>query len=527
MGADEWASILLGQTQDKIAVIDGSGEYVYVNEASADILGYEPDRLVGENAFEYVHGDDVAAIESQFERIVAAEQRCSETVRYRHRTADGGWTWLESRVASADITLDASDGGSGDGDANATRNDDRDAIDPDETREGYVVSSRDISERVAAERERRRARRRLETITRAAGDVLWLFSGDWDELLFVNPAYEEVYGQPIAELEGDPTSFLQTVHPDDVAVVEEAMARVSAGESVDIEYRVNPNRDYDRWVWAQAKPIVADGEVTRIAGFTRDITDRRRRERQLAVMDNLLRHNLRNDMCVVLGNAELIARDVSGAENGTDAENGTETDVEGSTSIAERADLIRQHGERLLESAEKQRRIIDLLTDYPVPKPIDVVEVTTEVVERTVEEHSVGIETDLPESAAAMTIDELDTAVRELLENAIEHAPDGRPELSVSVRSATDDAVAIAIEDDCPPIPEIEFRVLTGEWEMNDVYHTSGLGLWLVYWIVDLSDGWIEFSRAGEDDGEETIEATEADGDGNTITIYLPAATDG
>jgi len=42
---------------------------------------------------------------------------------------------------------------------------------------------------------------------------------------------------------------------------------------------------------------------------------------------------------------------------------------------------------------------------------------------------------------------------------------------------------------------------------MDDVYHTSGLGLWLVYWVADLSDGNIAFDRS------ET---------GNTITLTLP-----
>ncbi|MFC7137805.1 PAS domain-containing protein [Halobaculum litoreum] len=56
-----------------------------------------------------------------------------------------------------------------------------------------------------------------------------------------------MYGRSRAELEGDPRSFLETVHPDDLPAVRKAMEALTAGEAVDIEYRINPDRDHDRW----------------------------------------------------------------------------------------------------------------------------------------------------------------------------------------------------------------------------------------------------------------------------------------
>ncbi|TKX82640.1 PAS domain S-box protein, partial [Halorubrum sp. SS5] len=77
------------------------------------------------------------------------------------------------------------------------------------------------------------------------------------------------------ELRGDPATFLDAIHPEDRRAVKEAMERLSAGESVDMEYRVNAAENYKRWVWVQGEPIVEDGEVVRITGFTKDVTDRR------------------------------------------------------------------------------------------------------------------------------------------------------------------------------------------------------------------------------------------------------------
>ena len=120
-----------------------------------------------------------------------------------------------------------------------------------------------------------RTERRLVELADQSRDVLWLFDAAWTELLFVNEAYEDIYGGSIAELHADPSSFLDAVHPEDRGRVQDAMERLSAGESVDIEYRVNESEDYERRVWVQGDPILEDGEVVRIGGFTRDVTDQR------------------------------------------------------------------------------------------------------------------------------------------------------------------------------------------------------------------------------------------------------------
>lgn len=126
------------------------------------------------------------------------------------------------------------------------------------------------------------SRRRLHTIAENTTEVLWHFTADWDELLFVNSAYEEIWGRSIAELEAEPRSFLEDVHPKDRPGVREAMDQLSAGESIDIEYRVNADEDYGRWVWVQGEPVFDDaGDVERVVGFARDVTARKEREREL------------------------------------------------------------------------------------------------------------------------------------------------------------------------------------------------------------------------------------------------------
>ncbi|WP_135820171.1 PAS domain-containing sensor histidine kinase [Halostella litorea] len=452
---------LLDHAQDKIVVIDADGTFTYLNRATERILGYDPEALVGENAFDYIHPDDVDRVRATFERTVAAEDEVVETsIEYRHRASDGSWVQLESRFSNRAVPEMG----------------------------GYVVSSHDVSDRVEAERERDETEARLREIAAKTADVLWMFSADWDELLFLNDAFERVYGGSVGGVEADPRAFLDAVHPDDRPGVEEAMARLSAGESVDIEYRVNPEQNFNQWVWAQGEPIVDDGEVVRVVGFSRDITDRRRRERQLSVLDNILRHNLRNDLNTVLGQADLIA------ENPDEA-------------ATERTAVIREVGEDLLQTAEKQRETIELLTGPTGSETLELGTLVDHVVADARDRFpGADIQTVLPETLRGCALPEVEVALSELVENAVKHSGSDRP--SVRITGAyRGDEVAVSVHDDCSPLPEYEYRVLTGDHEMDDIYHSSGLGLWLVYWVADLSGGSVDFSSGDS---------------GNTVTLVLP-----
>jgi PAS domain S-box-containing protein len=165
-----------------------------------------------------------------------------------------------------------------------------DYLQKDTGTEQYQLLANRVENAVAqyrAEQRFERSQRRLTEMTNASADILWMFTREWDELLYVNQmpqaqSYEEVYGQPLEEVETNPRAFLDAVHPDDRELVREAMQRVSEGTSVDIEYRVNESEGYGRWVWVQSEPVFDEqGEVVRVAGFSRDITDRKEREREL------------------------------------------------------------------------------------------------------------------------------------------------------------------------------------------------------------------------------------------------------
>ncbi|MDS0221294.1 PAS domain-containing protein [Haloarcula sp. S1AR25-5A] len=126
-----------------------------------------------------------------------------------------------------------------------------------------------------------RARQRLTELTEQSDELLWVFSGDWTEIQFVNSRYESLYGRSVESLQANPAEFMTAIHPDDQDRVIQAMQRVSAGESVELEFRITRPDDEERWVRAEAQPVVEDGTVARIVGASRDITERKRRESPL------------------------------------------------------------------------------------------------------------------------------------------------------------------------------------------------------------------------------------------------------
>lgn len=214
----------------------------------------------------------------------------------------------------------------------------------------------------------RETEEKLSELADRTDDVLFMFNGDWTELLFINSAYEDIWGESISELQADPRSFLEHVHPDEKERLHSAIEQSTNGTPVEREYRIVRPDGQQRWVSADAKPIVDDdGTVSRIVGHVRDVTERKQGELQLeTIIQNLpgyvYRHKFTPEYPLefVKGDAESVTgyttteleEDVSLAEeiiHPDDRENVWETGME-SIQEAGRYDItyriITKHGEQ-------------------------------------------------------------------------------------------------------------------------------------------------------------------------------------
>ena len=155
----------------------------------------------------------------------------------------------------------------------------------------YTVLANRITnavEKRRASREAERTRRQLTELAQSVTDCVWLFDREWEETVFIS-GYEELWGRPREAIEEDPQDFLEAVHPDDRESVEASLEWISEGEPTDVEYRIVKNGEI-RWVRARREPILdADGNVIRVGGFTRDITERVERQEELEKLNSCSR----------------------------------------------------------------------------------------------------------------------------------------------------------------------------------------------------------------------------------------------
>ncbi len=85
---------LLEHSNDRIGMLDSNGKIIYASPSSKHIYGYTPEELLGRNAFEFIHPDDLQGCMGQFAELVGRPGALMST-EYRARHKDGHYVWME------------------------------------------------------------------------------------------------------------------------------------------------------------------------------------------------------------------------------------------------------------------------------------------------------------------------------------------------------------------------------------------------------------------------------------------------
>ena len=127
---------------------------------------------------------------------------------------------------------------------------------------------------------------RLENVLQSVPDVLFSMSADLSEMSYVSPAATRVVGFTPQEFMADAGLWLRCVEPDDVALVMERFGCAQRGESVNVRFRMRHRDGTARWLDTAVVPVRnAQGEVERIDGIARDVTEARRLEERLRMSE--------------------------------------------------------------------------------------------------------------------------------------------------------------------------------------------------------------------------------------------------
>jgi len=112
-------------------------------------------------------------------------------------------------------------------------------------------------------------------------EVIWLGTPNFDTRLYVNPAYERIYGVDRQTLYDDPRSLLELIHPDDQQRLIDAITELRKGREFSIEYRITRPDGQLRWIHSRGYPIYDEhGNVYRVAGIMEDITEQKHIEQE-------------------------------------------------------------------------------------------------------------------------------------------------------------------------------------------------------------------------------------------------------
>jgi len=243
---------LVKRSPGLIGIHDLDGTVRYMNPAAARALGYEPSEMVGRNFNDFIAPPVRPLFALAMERL-------------RQESAAEGLVAVVTKDGAQRIWWY------------------RHVLCTQPGKPPYVLGdSTDVTDIRGADEALHESEERFRYLAENIRQVFWIRDPRSGEILYLSPAFEEVWGRPRQPLLEVPFSFVDTIHPEDQGFVLQNFAKSAQGERTAMEYRIVRPDGTHRWIWSQSFPVRDDsGKVTRIVAITEDITERKHAEEAL------------------------------------------------------------------------------------------------------------------------------------------------------------------------------------------------------------------------------------------------------
>ncbi len=360
-------------------------------------------------------------------------------------------------------------------------------------------------ERKLGEEALREEEERFRQLAENIQEVFWMTDIATNNIIYVSPAYEELWGRSCKSLYAQPTSFFEAIQQEDRPRILAEFEK-QAITNLDCEFQLTHSDGSLHWVEAHTFPIYNNfGEVYRVAGIATDVTRRKQteeeiqqalaKERELNELKSrfisMTSHEFRTPLSTIMSATELLEY------------YGYKWSDEKKREILQRIKL-------------SSKRIVNLLDDILLigkgeagklefqPAPIDLVQFSTELVQeiQVSQDNTSNLKFVAHGQPRIALLDEklLRHIFTNLITNALKYSPLIR---EVLVELVFEDGEAIfTVTDHGIGIPEEDqlhlFEVFHRASNVNAIQGT-GLGLAIAKKNVDLQGGSIRvYSQVGQ-----------------------------
>ena len=378
----------------------------------------------------------------------------------------------------------------------------------------------EVREHRRTEGARLSSEKRFNYLTDNLNQGVWFAQADPPQVLYVNPAFERIWGLPAARFYENPRLWRDFIHPDHQQVVSEVYDAEIAnptGRDLHLLYRIVRPDGQVRWI--HDRMVIhhtATGEVDSLSGITEDITEARELEDQLRQAQKMeavgrlaggVAHDFNNVMTVILGYSAVLLQELS--QNSSARYFVQEIQRAGERCAALTGQLLAFSRKQMLHpvSLDLHRVIRDLMA----------------LLKSLIGEHiSIVLQLDpLPLWVKADAV-QLEQVLLNLAVNARDAMPHGGT-LTIDTRQVSREAVwgsdhdtrtartyvRLRVHDTGTGIdPATKAKIFEPFFTTKPPGRGTGLGLSTVYGIVHQSGG--------------TITVESAVGQGTTMTVFLP-----
>jgi PAS domain S-box-containing protein len=345
--------------------------------------------------------------------------------------------------------------------------------------DGEIVRVRGTIQDITAHKEREaaleNARERLRVLFDESPDAITIHDAD-GEILDVNKNATEYLGYSREELLLMNVAEFETEHTTEE--LRELWTGIETGNKIELEtnHERKDGSTYPAEVWLTRIEI---HDEDRYLSLARDITQRKEYEKRLEeqrdnleILNQVVRHDIRNDMTVIHGRANLLEAHVE--EDGLDDLRSVQEATENAIELTKTA---RDLSETMLSTEED---VEPVSLKHHLVTPVENARSAFESAVITLE--------DKPPDVRVWGNDLLEAVFRNLVQNAIVHNDKTAPRVRIST-TEDEEMVTVSVADNGPGIPDEQKETIFGKGEKGIDSPGTGLGLYLVETLVNRYGG--------------------------------------